>query len=123
MVVDRGSYDSWIHRALHIRPGEAPFWLCSRSACAGLDLLKAIALAIPGTGLVIFYDRPAVVWGSMAIMVAFVLAVVVPFERCERKARARRRQQMAELEARQQTSRSTDGEGTQRCQEPLIEPG
>jgi hypothetical protein len=92
MSANRYENASWVHRVLRIQPGEAPSWLCSHDACIGISLFGLLAASIPGVSLIFFLESLMINCVALVIGGLFVLVVVEPFERCERNARALRRQ-------------------------------
>jgi hypothetical protein len=84
---------SVLHRFLGITPGAAPAWLCSLDGCQGFDLFVAVEDSLIIVGLVLGPARgfwwPLLI--ALAAVTSFGFCVHVPFERYERRARARRR--------------------------------
>ena len=82
---------SRLHRAFRITPGYAPLWFCSRSTCAGFDLLTAVASGV--IGCMVFLPT-RVGWWTWSICLPIGIAWLVfaiPFQNRERLGRARRR--------------------------------
>jgi hypothetical protein len=91
--VSSSSRGSVIHRVLGIAPGAAPSWRCSPDSCQGFDLLIALEVGLIVVGVVPVPARGS--WWPVPIALAavtlFWLCVHAPFERHERRGRARRR--------------------------------
>jgi hypothetical protein len=92
--------ESFLHRLIAIKPGNAPAWLCSCNRCMGFDVLTGITTALIFFGMALFSPPPALgvshpwIASICCLMgIGFGFGLVIPFETCERKARARRRQE------------------------------
>ena len=82
---------SWVHRILRIKPGRVPKWVCSPSSCAGLDLLSVVGSAVLLFALLLSRTSVVPAVALAVLLVWYVIFVMIPFESCERSARARRR--------------------------------
>jgi cobalamin biosynthesis protein CobD/CbiB len=82
---------SWLHSLLRIAPGRTPKWVCSPNSCTGLDFLSIVCALIFILAIFLAYTHLMLAATIVALLVLFVAAVMMPFEACERTARARRR--------------------------------
>jgi hypothetical protein len=89
---------SLLHRVFRAEPGAVPFWLCSSDACLGLDLPHGVVMCAIGAAVIYFWEQPLLALVAVGLITAVATTFLLPFDVCERKARARRRQEMAELE-------------------------
>src|SRR5688572_7306226 len=84
---------SLIHRILGLQPGTAPLWLCAADACIGLDVPVLALGGATAVGVIFFRHQPVIALLLIALCVVIAITLILPFDTCERKARARRRQQ------------------------------
>ena len=82
---------SWLHRFLRIEPGRAPWWVCSRDSCAGIDVLSFVGSLISLLAMLLCRAHALVAAALAILTVMFAIYAMIPFETCERRARARRR--------------------------------
>ena len=87
---------SWLHRVLRIQAGDAPAWLWSPDNCDRLDVPHLVLGLIPISALLL-YRYSAIVsaivcYFLLAVSAVLAVAVMMPFDECERNARALRRQ-------------------------------
>lgn len=83
---------SALHRWLHLKPGYAPTWLCSRSHCTGIDSLLAVQAALLGIAFALWRFGIDWKWLGLAILGAFSCGILsFRFSERERFGRARRR--------------------------------
>ena len=82
---------SWLHRFLRIKPGRVPKWVGSPSSCGGLDLFSIVGAVI--LFLALFLCRTSILLAAalVILLVLFIIFAMMPFEACERLARARHR--------------------------------
>lgn len=81
-----------LHRLLRVPPGEVPRWLCSSNTCTGVDAPLVLIMCAIGVSVWLFRESPTFALASIGVVLACAFALILPFETCERKARAKKRQ-------------------------------
>ena len=76
------------HRLIGMKPGHAPLWLVSKSKSSGVDAMTGVPLIVMLAGIGLVKCGYHAGWYIIRGAVVWILVVFVPFDSCERKARA-----------------------------------